>query len=406
MPSDPVSVSPSRLLTLAGYVSFVLIGWKALLLPSLIRSIEHEFHKTDAAFAVLYLLAALVYAVGAFGGGVLTERIGRRAVLLSALLLCGLGIFGQAVAPTWIIFVLALAPSGWGSGVIDGGVNALFLDLYREARGGALNFLHVFFGVGSFVAPFAIGLLVTAGMSWRWVYAMSGLPFLLLSPLFAVVQMPSGRHDRAAARSPDVELAQAERSLLPFVGLALGIGFYVAAEIGVSSWLVRFLSGASLATATGVLSIFWGGLTLGRLLSGWIAERYSYYAFTLTCIALSSLALAGAVLTPWLPLVAVLFGLTGLFYAPIFPMIMALGGNIYPHRLATLSGGLTTAAVLGGVVYPPLMGFMEARIGLSGGMLGAALLGIPMAISIVVVRSKSGPGGSAAIDSRDRYAAS
>jgi fucose permease len=139
----------------------------------------------------------------------------------------------------------------------------------------------------------------------------------------------------------------------------------------------------SVAAATAVLSGFWGGLSLGRFLSGWIADRMDYYAYTIGCIVLASLSLIGAVIVPWLPLSALLFALTGMFFGPIFPMIMTLGGNIYPHRLAALGGSLTTAAVVGGLIYPPLMGILESRIGLSGGMIGAALLGIPMAGAVL-----------------------
>jgi len=88
--SSAASPSPNRLLTLAGYYSFILIGWKALLLPSLIRQIEHDFHRTDADFAVLYLVSALVYSFGAFGCGVLTECACSRAVLVTGRILCSL----------------------------------------------------------------------------------------------------------------------------------------------------------------------------------------------------------------------------------------------------------------------------------------------------------------------------
>jgi hypothetical protein len=47
------SVRPSRLLTLCGYAGFVLIGWNAVLLPSLIRSIEHQFRQTHNGHADL-----------------------------------------------------------------------------------------------------------------------------------------------------------------------------------------------------------------------------------------------------------------------------------------------------------------------------------------------------------------
>ena len=58
-------------------------------------------------------------------------------------------------------------PVNWGAGVLDGGINALFLDLFREARGGALNLLHLFFSLGALAAPCAIGQLIATGLSWR-----------------------------------------------------------------------------------------------------------------------------------------------------------------------------------------------------------------------------------------------
>jgi fucose permease len=389
VPDQQQATSPARSLTVLGYYGFVMIGWQSLLLPSLIRSIEHDFHQTDAGFAFLYFVANVVYALSAMGGAFLTERIGRRWILISAFVLCAIGAALQAGAANWLWFVLAVAPGAWGGGAIDGGINALFLDLFRGARGGALNFLHLFFGVGSLIGPVCIGLLVTAGVSWRVIVGLTAVAFLVVVPTLVRIPMPSGVHDAEAAAHAE-KIDPSEQSLIPFVGLAFGIGLYVAAETGVSSWLVQFLSGASVPVATGILSAFWGGLSLGRLLSRWVAEAMDYYVFTLGCIVLSSISLAAAVFSPWLLLSAILFTLTGMFSGPIFPMIMALGGDIYPHRLARLSGSLTTAAVAGGIVYPPLMGILESHIGLAGGMMGAALLGIPMAGAVLLTRMTAG----------------
>ncbi len=377
------------LLRITGYYSFLLLGWSSLLLPSLIRSVEHSFGRTDTDFALLYFLSALAYGAAAFSGGFLTERIGRRIVLVLAFLLAAAGLGGQALSPAWVPFLAAAMLGGWGSGLIDGGTNALFLDVFRDARGGAMSFLHLFFGLGALIGPFCLGLAVTAGMNWRVALAITAVAALVVLPALAWVPMPSGRIAPEQPRARAEDMDQRERSLLPFAGLALGIGLYVAAEIGVSSWLVQLLSGLSVALATAVLSGFWGGLSLGRLLSGWVADRMDYFTFTIGCIVLASICLAGAVLAPWLAISVLLFALTGMFFGPIFPMIMTLGGNIYPNRLAALGGSLTTAAVVGGLIYPPLMGVLESRIGLSGGMIGAALLGIPMAGGILFARRAS-----------------
>jgi fucose permease len=379
------SLRSQQALTLTGYFSFILIGCNAVLVPSLIRSIEHDFHQSDAGLGLFYLLTSLLYAAGSFIGGLLTERLGRRWILIIAAFLGGLGLIGTAAAPVWPLFLLAGMVVTSGAGAIDGGVNGLFLDLYQKARGGALNLLHSFFGVGALLAPFAVGRLLAAGVSWRIDVLSLGIGALALAALLFALEMPAGR--RVASGGAQAELTRTERSLLPFVGLAIAICCYVAAEMAVSGWLVKFLGGVPVATATAVLSVFWAGLALGRVLSNWAAERMDYVAFTVGCIALASGTLVAALLVPVFPLSVILFGFAGLFYGPVYPMIMAIGGNLYPHRIAALSGSIGAAAVVGSVFYPPLIGFMATHVGLRAGLLGAGVLGVPAALAIIGARA-------------------
>ena len=64
-------------------------------------------------------------------------------------------------------------------------------------------------------------------------------------------------------------------------------------------------------------------------------------------------------------------------------MLIAIGGDLYPRRLAALSGGLTTAATLGAIVYPPLMGLVADSVGIRLGLIGAGALGIPTAAALL-----------------------
>jgi fucose permease len=362
----------------SGYFGFILIGWNSVLVPSLIRSIEHDFRQTDAALGLFYLLVAIVYAACSFGSGFLTERIGRRAVLPGSAALIAIGLLGDALAPSWPLFILAALPVGVGVAGIDAGTNGLFLDLFREARGGAMSLLHVFYSVGALISPFVVGRLITAGVDWRLILFATAIAAALFAVALRRRDMPSGLRDRRSIQEPEA-IALTETSLLPFACLALAICFLVMGEQGVSSWLVRFLSRQSVATATTVLSLFWGGLAAGRAASRWAAERIDYTVFTAGCMLLASACLLAAVLVSAFPLSASLFALTGLFYGPVYPMIMAIGGNIYPHRLAALAGSLGASAVVGAVAYPPLMGL----IGLRTGMIGASLIGLLSVASIV-----------------------
>jgi fucose permease len=279
-----------------------------------------------------------------------------------------------AVAPTWTVFMLAAAPMSLGTGVVDGGMNGLILALFRRRPGGALNLLHLFFSLGAAISPLVVGQLVGADIDWRSIILGTSVVAVAIGLLLALQAMPSGRHvrDDVDAGAP----IDARRPILPLVLLALAIGFYVSSEIGVSSWLVRFLDEASNDVATATLAGFWGALALGRLLAARVADRYRPVRFATACAVGAAVTLLGAVLVPSLPLSIALFALSGLAFGPVYPMIMTIGGALYPRRLAAVTGGLAGSAVVGGIVYPPLMGFISDSAGIGVAMLGAGLLAV------------------------------
>lgn len=365
---------------LVACVSLLAVGWIGLLIPTLIRSVKLAFGQTDAGIGVVYFGFALAYALGSFGGGPLTERLGRRRVLGGAVLLAGLGVVGLGVAPSWVVFLGAALVAGTGAGCIDGGVNGIVLDVYRESRGRAMNLLHVSFSVGALAAPLVIGALVERGVPWQAVTVATGIVVASLGVAYAVVRMPSGRRSAAAPGTGNAAEhgRHAGRSLLagPLLLLGIAIAAYVAAEMGVSNWIVRFLEPAPLTTATLALSLFWAGLTVGRLVSSAIADRFDHLQFTVVSALGIAVAITAAVLAPSLPVAIGAFFVAGAASGPVFPMIVAIGGDRFPDRSAAVGGSLTGMAILGSVIYPPAMGFMSVTVGLTAAMLGNAVLAV------------------------------
>jgi FHS family glucose/mannose:H+ symporter-like MFS transporter len=385
---DPIDVAAgeavpaTRRLAAIAWVSFVLLGWAGLLIPSLFRSVKADFDLTDSAIGTFYLVNAIFYAVGSFGGGLVTERVGRRPVLSIAGVFLGAGLALEATAPTWTVFLFAAVPAGLGAGVIDGGMNGLVLDLFRRRPGGALNLLHLGFSVGAATAPIVVGQLVGAGADWRAIILATAAWAIVIGILFGLHHMPTGRHDREAAANAAHSFGRVP--ILPIVALALAIGFYVSSEIGVSSWLVRFLDSATNDVATAALGLFWGGLAVGRLLAARIADRFPPVAFAGTCALAAGGALVGAVAVPSLPASIALFVLSGFFFGPVYPMIMAIGGALYPQRIAAVTGALAGSAVVGGILYPPLMGLISDEAGIALAMYGACLLAFACAGALAV----------------------
>ena len=368
-------------------LTLLACGWTGLLIPSLIRSIEATFGQNDAGIGIAYLVYALAYASGSFAGGALTERLGRRLILGGAVLVTGLGAAGLGLAPTWPGFVLAALTMGAGSGCLDGGANGLVLDVYREGRGRAMSLLHVSFSVGALAAPLILGVLVGGGVPWEAVAVGTGTVVSILAVAYVLVPMPSGRRatDGAASHPQDAPGDRGGRTLLagPLLLLGLAISTYVACEVGVSNWIVRFLDPAPLTTATLALSLYWAGLTVGRLVSSVIADRFDHLRFTIACTLAMAVLVAVAVLVPSLPLSIAAFAAAGVASGPVFPMIVAIGGDRYPQRSAAVGGSLAGMAVVGSTIYPPAMGFMSVTVGLTVAMFGNALLALASVLALV-----------------------
>jgi OFA family oxalate/formate antiporter-like MFS transporter len=384
MPVHPLRRSGAA--AVLGCLALALVGWRGRLVPALIRSIEHDFGQTDAGIGDFFFVNAVAYASGSIGGGLLTERLGRRVVLPIALLLIATGLAGLATVPSWELFLIAGIPFGLGGGAIDGGMNGLILDLYPTSRGRALNLLHLFFSLGALASPLAVGRLVEAGVPWQDIVLGTALVTVPLAILFAAAAIPSGRH------AGTDEVGEAGRTgrgrivfALPLIALAIAIACYVGSEVGVSNWLVRYLEAAPLGLATSALALFWGCLALGRLLSARLSDRFDHARFAAIASVVAAVALVGAVLVPSLPVSILLFGVVGFAYGPVYPLIMAVAGDRFPGRTAAVSGFLSGIAVVGAIAYPPVMGFVSVGIGLGAAMGGAAALVLVCGIVLFLV---------------------
>jgi fucose permease len=164
--------------------------------------------------------------------------------------------------------------------------------------------------------------------------------------------------------------------------LAIAIACYVAAEVGVSSWTVRFLVDVPLETATLALSGFWAGLALGRVVTAAWGDRYSHSLLAAGSSVIAGVAVILAVATAPSPLAIAAIAVAGFASGPIFPLILTIGSELNRERAAAVAGTLTAAAVAGGVIYPPLVGLVSESIGLGAGLLGAAVLSFLAAVAI------------------------
>jgi len=146
---------------------------------------------------------------------------------------------------------------------------------------------------------------------------------------------------------------------------AVGIFFYVGVEVGLGSIAVNYFStqGVSTAQAASLLvSLYWGGALVGRLLGSWILTRVQsgkllgIFGFAAAAMLLVSMFTSGQ--TAIWSLV-----LCGFFNSIMFPNIFTLGiAGLGP--MTSKGSGLIMTAVVGGAVIPPLLGALADKVGI------------------------------------------
>ncbi|CAL4943310.1 unnamed protein product [Urochloa decumbens] len=167
------------------------------------------------------LLSSVVFAgmlIGAFTWGFISDRYGRRTVLLlSTLLTSGLG-FLSALSPNYLCLIALrfFVGIGVGSGHV---FSSWFLEFVPAGNRGTWMVIFSFFWTIGTVLEASLAWVVLSSLSWRWLLALSALPCFLLLPFFRITP-ESPRYLCAQNRMSDAaavleRMANANQAALP-----------------------------------------------------------------------------------------------------------------------------------------------------------------------------------------------
>ena len=363
---------------------FLALGLVISMLGPALPGLRETFGLGLAEVGLLALVNSAGYVVSVFLGGLAADRWGRRPLLLAGAGLLAAGAALICQAPNWALELLSSSLVGIGGGLVDGPVNALINEHSGEQRGADLNLTHGFFGVGAVIGPLLAGVMLAAGLSWRWLYLPGALLAVVLIWLTVRLSLgpervtaAGGGHGRAVLRAPVIWL------------LAVVLCLYVGVELMIGTWAFSHLRLAFAAGdgAAGIgTAVYWGGITLGRFLIGLLGARLSAHQLIVGNVVGAAAALGLLVAVPTLPLAVGALALVGLALANIFPAVVAVGGEVYPQAAGTVSGTLIAAGGVGGAVFPWLTGVVAEQAGLGLALAGGlALLVIMLVAELAVI---------------------
>jgi len=266
-----------------------------------------------------------------------------------------------------ISLFFSIALIGTGVGALDGGLNGLFIDISGDQKGIGLGLLHMCFGIGALSGPLIFTFASVSLLNWRLAFLFTAcLPILFFLLLFPIHLSKVGKEE--TMRFSDVTMLLKNRIIIQ---LLLLLFVYVGAEQVIAGWLPTYLintRNVSHSIGSFTLSLFFIGLTIGRLLTGLISDKVGY-SRTLVLLSLGSAVFFALVFTiQAINPVVIIFILLGFFLSGIYPTVMAQAGSIFPQYSGTISGVLTAAGGIGGMLMPLGMGLVSEYAGLQVGL--------------------------------------
>ncbi len=373
-----------RFLVLLAGLAFISLGLPDGLLGVAWPSIRAFFERDLDALGLLLVSATGGYVASSFASGRILRHMNLGMVLAASCLLTGVALLGYAWSAHWFMLVALAVVLGLGGGAIDAALNT-----YAATNHGpqTLNWLHACYGIGAALGPVIMTTVIGRGLPWQRGYAVVGTAQLVLAVSFLLTLRAwphMSRPDPAAPGHPGATIRQT--LALPAARLAIAAFIaYAGVEATFGAWTYTLLTagrGLSPVEAGTVVSLFWGGLTAGRLLAasggGLLTVgrlmHVAVWGVTLGAVIVWLSSGAGSTLAG--------VALAGCACGPIFPTLVATTpARLGAAHTANAVGVQIAAAALGLSLVPALVGVIADAAGVD--MIATLLVALSLLLAVV-----------------------
>jgi len=347
------------------YLAFISLGLPDSLLGAAWPIMHQSFQVPLSQVGLVTMTISASTILSSLLSEGVTKKFGTGVVTVVSVFLTAAALLGFSFSSAFWMLILWAIPYGLGAGAIDAAMNNYVAIHYNSRH---MSWLHCFWGVGALISPYVMSFALTYA-TWPVGYQAVGIVQTAIG-LLLLISLPLWRiHKRPEEEGEDTKILGLRGALsIPGVlPLVLGFFCYCAAESTCMFWCSSYLVKArnfSEETAAALASLFFIGMTVGRFLSGFIADRVgdkgmirwgtglAILGFLLILLPISSngFALAG-------------FLLAGLGCAPIYPSIIHTTPVCFGVKNSQAIIGIQMAfAYTGSTFMSPLFGVLAEHV--------------------------------------------
>ncbi len=353
------------------YLSFISLGLPDALLGSAWPTIYQEFEVPVSYMGIISMVISAGTVVSSLMSDRLTLKLGTGKVTAFSVALTAAALFGFSVSSSFWMLCLWAIPYGLGAGSVDASLNN-YVALHYASR--HMSWLHCMWGIGASVGPYIMGYVLSGGQHWTMGYRLIGvIQVVLTAGLF--LSLPLWKNRTGASEDGNPVSERKPLSLKQIIRIPgakeIMVAFfcYCALEQTTGLWASSYLvlhKGVNSETAASFASLFFVGITIGRVLNGFLTIKMS----DTQLIRMGQMIVLVGIAALLLPMgeIVSLAGLllVGLGCAPIYPCVIhSTPAHFGAERSQAVIGVQMASAYVGNCVMPPVFGLIANHISIT-----------------------------------------
>lgn len=359
------------------YLAFISLG----LPDSLLGSAWPQMHLDLGAQLSMEGIISMLISCGTVISSLFSEKIiykfGTGMISAVSTLLTAVALFGFSVSGNFYMLCFLAIPYGLGAGAIDAALNN-YVALHFASR--HMSWLHCFWGIGAAVGPYVMGVAMSLGKGWRGGYlAISVIQLVLTIVLFAALPLWKINQEKNEESITEKKEPKKLKEIFKIKGVAfvlIAFFCYCAVEQTTGLWASSYFvinRGLSNHTAASFVGLFYIGITGGRFLSGFIADKFGdkkmirlgicgiLIGVVFLLIPANQLFSSYKMLKEIFPLIGL--GFVGFGCAPIYPSVIhATPDNFGKENSQAIIGIQMAFAYMGVIIMLALFGIISQYI--------------------------------------------
>jgi MFS family permease len=368
-------------------------------IPTLLKSGYLGF---TAAGATLVATVSLIgVAVGAAGLGPLTDRFGRRGMLIGSVLLFSVFTLVIPLAPNVAVFGLFRFLAGLGLGAcMPVALTVMSENLPARRGASASTFTMTGYHVGAVLTSL---LALVAKENWHVLFYGGGIAGLVVLPIMWW-RLPESAAFLAAKQQGDTERFALRDLIGPRfrrISIAVWTGSFMGLLLvyGLNTWLPQLMrtAGYPLSTSVTLLLVLNVGAIIGLLVAGAVADRLGIRRIVKIWFAASAVLLAALSLRIDNSLLLnVMVLLTGVFVFSAQVLIYGYVAQAFPAQARGTALGMTSAVGrLGSIVGPFITGgLVTAGVAYPWGFYFFAVVAALALVAMLLLKGRSAVPGA------------